>query len=87
MKLTLEVLLRVIQYLDLNQLSGQPHSRVVNDPFHLFNHFYIATGYELHIEFAWAMQDALFIPDEEDKCRITAWGQSQKPPQTFDNLV
>lgn len=62
-------------------------SRVVNDPFHLFNRFYIATGHGLHIEFAQAMRDALFIPDEEDKRRITAWGQSQKPPQTFDNLV
>jgi hypothetical protein len=62
-------------------------SRVVNDPFHLFNRFYIAAGHGLRIEFARAMRDALFIPDEEDKRRITAWGQSQKPPQTFDYLV
>jgi hypothetical protein len=62
-------------------------SRIINDPFHLFNRFYIAAGHGLRIEFARAMRDALFIPDEEDKHRITAWGQSQKPPQTFDNLV
>jgi hypothetical protein len=62
-------------------------SQVINDPFYLFNHFYIAAGHGLHAEFGQAMCDALFIPDEEDKHRITTWGQSQKPPQTFDTLV
>ena len=62
-------------------------SRVINDPFHLFHRFYISTTHGLRIEFARALRDALFIPDKEDKQRISAWAATLDPPMTFDDLV
>jgi len=62
-------------------------SRVINDPFHLFHRFYISTTHGLRIEFARALRDALFVPDQEDKQRISAWAATLKPPMTFDALV
>ncbi|KAF8809042.1 hypothetical protein BYT27DRAFT_7095289 [Phlegmacium glaucopus] len=62
-------------------------SRVLNDPFHLFNRIYISAVHSLRKEFARALRDALFVPDIKDKSRIAAWGATQKPPLSFDDLV
>ncbi|KAF8174192.1 hypothetical protein K438DRAFT_1771787 [Mycena galopus ATCC 62051] len=62
-------------------------SRVLKDPFHIFNMFYISVQHGLRIEFARALRDAIFIPDAEDKSRIVAWGQRQNPPQSWDELL
>ncbi|KAJ6447607.1 hypothetical protein C8R47DRAFT_1231364 [Mycena vitilis] len=62
-------------------------SRVLKDPFHIFNMFYISVAHGLRIEFARALRDAIFIPDAEDKARIIAWGQRQNPPQSWEELL
>ena len=62
-------------------------SRVLKDVFHVFNMLYIPQGHGLRIEFARALRDAIFIPDKEDKARITAWALQQDPPKTWATLV
>ena len=74
-------------------LGNQPiqwtaiRSRVLKDPFHVFNMFYISVSHGLRLEFSRALRDALFIPDKEDKSRISTWGATQDPPVSFDDLV
>jgi len=58
-------------------------SRVLKDAFHVFNMLYIPRNHGLRIEFARALRDAMFIPDNDDKQRIIAWGSIQDPPQTW----
>jgi hypothetical protein len=41
-------------------------SRVLKDVFHVFNMLRISTTHALRKELAYALRDALFIPDEED---------------------
>ncbi|KAJ7213648.1 hypothetical protein B0H12DRAFT_1275445, partial [Mycena haematopus] len=62
-------------------------SRVLKDPFHIFNMFYISVAHGLRVEFARALRDALFIPDSVDKARIIAWGQQQSPRRDWDTIV
>ncbi|KAJ7718469.1 hypothetical protein B0H16DRAFT_1797469 [Mycena metata] len=62
-------------------------SRVLKDPFHIFNMFYISAAHGLRIEFARALRDAIFIPDSADKARIVAWGLQQKPPRSWDDML
>lgn len=62
-------------------------SRVLKDPFHVFNMFYIAKGHGLRIEFSRALRDAIFIPDKDDRRRITAWGSAQVPPRSWDEML
>ncbi|KAF5381364.1 hypothetical protein D9615_008300 [Tricholomella constricta] len=62
-------------------------SRVLKDPFHVFNQFYISATHGLLREFAIALRDAIFIPDTTDKARIVAWGRAQKPPQSWDDII
>jgi hypothetical protein len=52
-------------------------SRVLNDAYHIFGRFYISAAHGLRVEFCRALRDAIFIPDDEDKRRITAWGATQ----------
>jgi 3'-5' exonuclease len=61
-------------------------SRVLKDPFHVFNMFYISATHGLRIDFAQALRDAMFIPDPQDAQRINVWGSSQDPPVTFEEL-
>jgi 3'-5' exonuclease len=61
-------------------------SRVLKDPFHIFNMFYISATHGLRVDFAQALRDALFIPDPEDVGRINAWGRLQDPPTSFEEL-
>jgi 3'-5' exonuclease len=58
-------------------------SRVLKDPFHVFNMIYIPKGHGLLYNFAHALRDAIFIPDKEDKDRISAYAASLDPPQTW----
>ncbi|KAF5370456.1 hypothetical protein D9615_009773 [Tricholomella constricta] len=62
-------------------------SRVLKDPFHVFNQFYISASHGLLREFAIALRDAIFIPDMTDKARIITWGRAQKPPQSWDDIL
>jgi 3'-5' exonuclease len=61
-------------------------SRVLKDPFHIFNMFYISAAHGLRVDFAQALRDAMFIPDPEDAERIKVWGRSQVPPVTFEEV-
>ncbi|KAG5645306.1 hypothetical protein DXG03_006495 [Asterophora parasitica] len=62
-------------------------SRVLKDPFHIFNLFYISVAHGLRVNFALALRDAIFIPDEADKQRIIAWGATQNPPRTWNYML
>ncbi|GLB43789.1 putative essential for the formation of DNA replication focal centers [Lyophyllum shimeji] len=62
-------------------------SRILKDPFHVFNMFYISATHGLLHEFAITLRDAMFIWDQMDKSRIIAWGQVQNPPQSWDYLI
>lgn len=62
-------------------------SRVLKDPFHVFNMLNLSTTHGLRKEFGRALRDVLFIPDHEDRMRISAWGNSQEPPKSFDQLL
>jgi len=61
-------------------------SRVLKDVFHVFNMLRLSTGHGLRKEFSRALRDAIFIPDQEDRVRISAWAATQKPPTTFEQL-
>ncbi|KAK7453314.1 hypothetical protein VKT23_011990 [Stygiomarasmius scandens] len=76
----------------LNSIHGSDwlsnlRSRILNDPYHIFNRFYIPVNHGLRLDFALALRDAIFIPDSQDKARITAWASSQKLPKTWEQLV
>lgn len=62
-------------------------SRVLKDPFHMFNMFYISVAHGLRLDFCYALRDAMFILDKDDKSRIVAWGASQNPPLSFDDIM
>ncbi|KAF8060120.1 hypothetical protein FPV67DRAFT_1365322, partial [Lyophyllum atratum] len=62
-------------------------SGTLKDPFHVFNMFYISAGHGLLHDFAIALRDAMFIWDQADKSRISTWGQSQNPPQSWDSIL
>lgn len=62
-------------------------SRVLKDPFHVFNMFYISTGHGLRVDFARALRDALFLLDPEDVEKINAWGRTQNPPVDIHYLL
>ena len=61
-------------------------SRVLKDPFHVFNMFRSPRHHGLRVAFARALRDAIFIPDPEDRRRIELWGSAQKPPLTFEQI-
>lgn len=48
-------------------------SRVLKDPFHVFNMIYISRTHALRIPFAQALRDAMFIPHPEDRRRMIDW--------------
>ncbi|KAJ7456342.1 hypothetical protein B0H11DRAFT_2244021 [Mycena galericulata] len=62
-------------------------SRVIKDPFHIFNMFYFSVIHGLRVEFTRALRDAIFIPDAADKARIETWGLRQSPPKNWETLV
>ncbi|XP_006457870.1 hypothetical protein AGABI2DRAFT_215844 [Agaricus bisporus var. bisporus H97] len=61
-------------------------SRVLKDPFHVFNMFYISRTHGLRATFARALRDAIFIPNKEDIMRIDQWGMMQDPPVSYEKL-
>ncbi|KAG6823291.1 hypothetical protein H0H92_010711, partial [Tricholoma furcatifolium] len=48
-------------------------SCVLKDTFHVFNMLYISRAHGLHIPFAQALRDAIFVPNPQDKQQIEAW--------------
>ena len=74
------------------EMSDEPEfdsilrSRVLKDPFHVFNMFYISATHPLRLQFTRELRDAIFIPDQADKSRINSWGELQNPPQTYNTL-
>jgi hypothetical protein len=76
-----------------NALQEEPdiwstaRSAVINDAFHIFKRIYIPPTHALSVEFARALRDAIFIPDEDDKQRISAYALTLNPPVSFDALV
>lgn len=61
-------------------------SRILKDPFHVFNMIYISRSHGLRFDFLNALRDAIFIPDLEDKRRIESWGATLSPPMTFEDF-
>ena len=61
-------------------------SRILKDPFHVFNMFYLSTSHPLRAHFTRELRNAIFVPDEVDKSRIDAWGATQNPPQKYLSL-
>jgi len=49
--------------------------------------FYISQSHGLRVAFTQALRDAIFIPDQEDKQRICAYGQTLDPPQSWDYML
>ena len=74
------------------EISDEPEfdstlrSRVLKDPFHIFNMFYISATHPLRLQFTQELRDTIFIPDQADKSRINSWGELQNPPQTYNTL-
>ena len=74
------------------EMSDEPEfdltlrSRVLKDPFHVFNMFYISAAHPLRLQFTRELRDTIFVPDEADKSRVNSWGELQNPPQTYDTL-
>ena len=75
-----------------HEISNEPEfdstlrSRVLKDPFHVFNMFYLSTTHPLRPHFTRELRDAIFVPDQADKSRINAWGAIQDPQKTYDTL-
>ncbi|KAJ3553058.1 hypothetical protein NP233_g12733 [Leucocoprinus birnbaumii] len=61
-------------------------TRVVKDAFHFFKALVVPRSHGLRIDFARALRDAIFVPDEEDRERIDKWAASLNPPSSFDKL-
>ncbi|KAF8815732.1 hypothetical protein BYT27DRAFT_7003721, partial [Phlegmacium glaucopus] len=71
---------------DEPEFDSTLRSRVLKDPFHVFNMFYISASHSLRLQFTQELRDAIFVPDQADKSRINSWGAIQNPPQTYDTL-
>lgn len=67
--------------------SSTLRSRILKDIFHVFNMLRISTSHGLRKEFARALQDTIFVPDQEDRMQISAWAAMAKPPMTFQQLL
>ena len=66
--------------------DNQIRSRVLKDPFHVFNMFYISRRHGLRYQFVRELWDAIFIPDQQDKAQIDAWGATQNPQLSYEKL-
>lgn len=71
---------------DEPEFDSTLHSRVLKDPFHVFNMFYLSASHSLRLQFTRELRDAIFVPDEDDKARINSWGATQNPPKTYERL-
>ena len=75
-----------------HKISNEPEfdstlrSRVLKDPFRVFNMFYLSTTHPLRPHFTRELCDAIFVPDQTDKSRINSWGAIQDPPKMYDTL-
>ncbi|KAG6826161.1 hypothetical protein H0H92_000919 [Tricholoma furcatifolium] len=78
---------RTLGSININGWSSLIRSRILKDPFHVFNMFYISASHGLLQEFATTLRDAMFIWDQTDKSRIEAWGRTQNPPQSFNDIL
>ncbi|KAJ3764783.1 hypothetical protein FB446DRAFT_656131, partial [Lentinula raphanica] len=65
------------QNLEQESFANIIRSRVLKDPFHVFNMIYISRTHALRIPFAQALRDAIFIPHPEDKRRTSDWLRSK----------
>lgn len=72
---------------DPGNWSSTLRSRVLKDIFHVFNMLRISTSHGLRKEFARALRDTIFVPDQEDRMRISAWAAMTRPPMTFEQLL
>lgn len=46
----------------------------------------LSPKHALRKDFAFTLRDAIFIPDKEDYDRVTRYGATLEPPQTFEQL-
>ncbi|KAG9223671.1 hypothetical protein CCMSSC00406_0008554 [Pleurotus cornucopiae] len=67
--------------------SSVIRSRVLKDPFHVLDMFYISVSHGLLHDFLLTLRDTIFIPDKVDKTRIIVWGSTQQPPVAWEELV
>jgi hypothetical protein len=61
-------------------------SRVLKDPFHVFNMLRLPSNHALRKEFGRVFRDVVFVPDLEDWIRISAWARRLPKPTTFESL-
>jgi hypothetical protein len=66
--------------------DNQIRSHVLKDPFHVFNMFYISRCHGLQYQFVHELWDAIFIPDQQDKAQIDAWGATQDSQLSYEKL-
>ncbi|KAG6825492.1 hypothetical protein H0H92_003568 [Tricholoma furcatifolium] len=79
---------RVLSTIDFSANWNQSiRSRILKDPFHVFNMLYLSASHGLLKEFAIALRDAIFIWDKADKSRIVVWGQTQNPPLSWNDIL
>lgn len=71
---------------NLESWEAPLRSRVLKDIWHIFHMFYLSATHGLRKQFTRDLRDAFFVPDEEDRTRIDAWGASQDPPQSYEKL-
>ena len=76
----------------LNELTAIPlasaiRSGVLKDIFHVFHMIYIPKSHGLCVTFSQALQDAIFLPDAEDKKRIVSFLACQNPPMTWNECL
>ncbi|KAF7776631.1 hypothetical protein Agabi119p4_5024 [Agaricus bisporus var. burnettii] len=69
-----------------NEWDNAIHSRVLKDPWHMFHMIYLSATHGLRKQFTRELRDAIFIPDQQDRNRIDAWGSTQTPPETYEKL-
>lgn len=63
------------------------HSRVLKDPWHVFNMLDTPRNHGARIIFANALRDAIFIPDKGDKEKISRYLSTLPTPRTWETAV
>ena len=77
---------QMLQNANMTAWDTTVRSRVLKDPFHVFNMLRLSTTHSLRKEFARALRDILFVPDPEDRHRIMTWLAIAKPGVTFEQI-
>lgn len=77
---------RILSSMSLTPWPTEIRSRILKDIFHVFNMLKLSPRHALRKDFAFTLRDAIFIPDKEDYARVSRYGSTLNPPQTFEQL-